>query len=178
MQFVAAAFCIMVLASILLSWLGGGDINRGEVVLWHLVEMGALIWAAYVAYLKRDDLARLWHGVACWYYFTFHPHPAEPAVRSAIDSGRLLDGNQLAAVLGEAPPGNKYFREVRVAQTATLIGDMQTATNAQLHELNRQAQDKFAQAAVHEAQAALGAAAVALETAKAMLSASRRSGNL
>jgi hypothetical protein len=125
---------------------------------------------AFLLFLRRDPIAR-------WYYFTFHPHPAESQILSAIDSGRLLDGKQLAAVLGEAPSGNRILREVRVAQSQTLVAQMQEATRAKLREFERQAKNKYAQAAVLEAQAALAAAAVALENAKAMLDASKRSGN-
>jgi hypothetical protein len=137
-------------------------------IVWVIIRILAI---AGVLFWQRERIAR-------WYYFTFHPHPAEGTVRSAISSGCLLDGNQLSAVLGEVPSGDRIFREVRIAQMDALITQMQTATRSHIREMERQAQGKYAQAAVQEAQAALGAAAVALEQAKAMLHASTRSGNV
>jgi hypothetical protein len=148
------------------------DATRYNYRFWRTARITA-VWfvvlaIAFLLFQRRDAIAR-------WYYFTFHPHPAETQVRSAIASGRLLDGKQLAAVLGEAPPASGIFREVRIEQSRTLVSEMQEATRAHLRELERHAKDQYAQAAVLEAQAALAAAAVALESAKAMLDASKRS---
>jgi hypothetical protein len=133
-------------------------------VFWSGVTLCIVVWL----FARRYAIAR-------WYFFTFHPHPAERTVQSAISAGTLLNGNQLAAILGEVPPCSSVFRQVRFEQSTALIDAMQDATQMHLRELQTRAKEQYEQAAVQQAQAALGQAAVALEQAKAMLNASKRS---
>jgi hypothetical protein len=168
MQFVVGIFVFYVIADIVLHWLGGGDVDRGFLVLWHLMETGLLLWAGYFVYSKRYPIAR-------WYYFTFHPHPAEPAVRSLLAQGKVLDGTALAAVLGEPRSGDPIFRAVRAQQAKQLIGEMQAMTQRQMRELEARAKANYEVAAVQQTQAALARAALALDQANAYLQASRRS---
>lgn len=125
-----------------------------------------IFFCARFLYRRRVAIAR-------WYYFTFHPHPAEPAIRSALAEGSVLDGKALATVLGEPPSGNAIFRAVRAAQTDALIGEMQAMTRAQMRELEERAEEGYQRAAVQQMQAALADAAVALEQAKTFLNTSR-----
>jgi hypothetical protein len=115
---------------------------------------------------KREPILR-------WYYFTFHPHPAEPIVRSALKGGRTLDGNALAAVLGDLPPTHGVFRSVRVAQGEQLVAKMRVATEAMIATNLARAQTDYERAAFHDIQEALGLAAVALERARAAEAASK-----
>lgn len=119
-----------------------------------------------IAYIQRESIAR-------WYYFTFCPHPAEPAVRSALAKGRLLDANSLAAALGQAPPDNHILREVRIAQGERLVAEMRHASEQMIREVARNAQVDIARAAVAGIEEAIALAAVALERAKAAHAASK-----
>jgi hypothetical protein len=137
--------------------------------LWHTIKM--LFWLAVFGsiavwlYNRRYPIAR-------WYYFTFHPHPAEPAIRSALASGTVLDGHALASILGETPPGYGILRQVRAAQAQSLIQEMQEMTRARMRELEERAKADYQRAAVQQMQAALAESAVALEKAKAFIRAS------
>lgn len=120
-------------------------------------------------------LSKRRYAIARWYYFTFHPHPAQHAIQTAIDTGALLNGAQLAAMLGETPPGTEVFRQVRFEQSSRLIAAMETATRYRLKQLQEKAAEQYEHAAVQQAQAALAQAAIALEQAKAFLNASNGS---
>jgi hypothetical protein len=124
------------------------------------------ILVVYGIYHGREALAR-------WYYFTFCPHPAEPAVRSALAHGRLLDGERLAAALGEAPPDNRILGEVRIAQGERLVAQMRHASEQTIRDTVKNAQADSASAAAIGIQEAIALAAVALERAKAAHAASK-----
>jgi hypothetical protein len=174
MQIVVGLFFAFVIGSVILSWLGGGDYDRGWHVLGQLIETGLLIWAGYYAYSKREAIARFCYSVARWYYFTFHPHPAEPLVRAAIESPNLGNGKALAAALGELPPGNSIFRGVRLVQAERLFNQMQVASARRLRAIEAHAKAEYERAAVLSIQEAMALAAVALERAKALYRASQR----
>jgi hypothetical protein len=125
--------------------------------------IGVLVLACYGC----RALARRREAMARWYYFTFHPHPAEPAVRSALAGRRPLDGRRLAAALGETPPNNRILREVRIAQGERLVGEMRQASERLIQETSQNARSYHAQAALLGTQEAIALAAVALERAKA-----------
>lgn len=127
-------------------------------VLFLIVLIGVAIW-------KREALAR-------WYYFRFHPHPAEPIVRGALASGSVLDGPKLARVLGDVPKGNRVLAEVRIAQGELLIQEMQALSRAKVREYERSAAAAYQTAALQSINEAIALAAVALERAKALWRAS------
>ena len=144
-----------------------------EVLLWILPYLLLAVAAAVGLcvlvglYIQREEIAR-------WYYFTFSPHPAEPAVRFALAKGRLLDGDRLAAALGEAPSDNRILREVRIAQGERLVAEMRQMSAQMIRETLRSARTDNARAAVVGVDEAIALAAVALERAKAAHAASRR----
>jgi hypothetical protein len=123
-----------------------------------------LVLAAGFLFWMREPIAR-------WYYFAFHPHPAAPAIRSALASGTVLDGGQLATILGEAAADGRILRAVRAEQAQALIVEMQSMTQAKIRELEARAKEQYEHAAAQHLQTALAQAAVALEQAKAMLNA-------
>lgn len=143
-----------------------------QFIFWisqHLVAAAGVVvcsFVIFIACLGREEIAR-------WYYFTFYPHPAEPAVRSALAQGRLLDGNRLAAVLGEVPPENRILREVRIAQGERLVAEMRQASDATIRESLKAARSHQERAAYLGIQEAIGLAAAALERAKAAHAASK-----
>ncbi len=165
MQYLAAAFLAFVIASVVVhssAW--PVIVGLFHVALWAI----PAAVCGHILYENYEPIAR-------WYYFTFHPHPAEPAIRAALASGTVLDGKALTEVLGEAPTGTGVFRAVRAAQAESLINEMQAMTRQQMEELRARAREKHEQAAVQQMQAALAEAAIALERAKAYLHASKRS---
>ena len=167
MQVIPVLFFIGLLCALL----GGGDLERGFVVLLDLIVailvLGVISIVVVVVLKMREPVVR-------WYYFTFYPHPAESSIRAALASGTVLDGTALAAVLGEEPDGDPIFRAVRAEQAEALINEMQEMTRAQMRELEARATEKYERAAAQQMQAALAEAAIALEKAKAYLSASKR----
>jgi hypothetical protein len=126
------------------------------------------------AYSERAAIERRCQAVARWYYFTFHPHPAEPLVRAAISSPNVIDGRALAAALSELPPGNSTFRGVRLAQAEQLFNQMQAVSARKLRELETHARAEYERAALVSVQEAVALAAVALERAKALYRARQR----
>jgi hypothetical protein len=124
------------------------------------------IWIAYRLWKKREAIAR-------WYYFSFHPHPAEPLVRTSLSGGQLLDGMRLAAMLGELPPDNRILREVRIEQGEQLVHDMRRATERIIQENLAKARSDRERAAFIGIQESIALAAVALERAKAADAASK-----
>jgi hypothetical protein len=125
-----------------------------------------LLLAAGLLFWMREPIAR-------WYYFMFHPHPAAPAIRSALASGTVMDGKRLATILGEAPADGRILRAVRAEQAQALIVEMQSMTQARIRELEARAKEQYEHAAAQQLQAALAQAAVVHEQAKAMLNATQ-----
>lgn len=135
---------------------------------------GAKRWAIWVGIV----LAVLWliskrEPILRWYYFAFHPHPAEPMVRSALKRGRQVDGAALAAVLGDLPPRNGILRSVRIAQGEQLVAKMRSATESTIKRNFERARTDYERATFHGVQEAVALAAVALERAKAAQAASK-----
>lgn len=112
-----------------------------------------------------------WREVPLRWFYSLTPHPAEPAIRSALAAGTILDGRQLATILGEAPADNRILRAVRDKQALALIAEMQAVTNRRIRQMDARAKEQYELAAAQQVQAALAQAAVALEQAKAMLQA-------
>lgn len=104
-----------------------------------------------------------------WYYFAFHPHPAEPLIRSALERGHPLDGKALAAALVEMPPDSRLLREVRIEQGERLVAQMRRASERAI----ARATADYERAAFVGIQEAIALAAVALERAKAAHEASK-----
>lgn len=139
---------------------------------WRTIK--TIFWIG-IGLLATSWLFKRRYAIARWYYFTFHPHPAQQTVQTAIDTGALLNGQQLAGLLGDEPSSNSILRQVRFEQSKTLIAAMEAATQYRLKQLRASAADHYEQAAVQQAQAALAQAAIALEQAKTYLNASKRS---
>ncbi|HWB48628.1 MAG TPA: hypothetical protein VG651_05930 [Stellaceae bacterium] len=143
-----------------------------QVFLW-LFPYILLVLAAALACWLLFVLIREREGIARWYYFTFHPHPAEPLIRSALSQGTRLDGDRLAAILGDLPPDNRVLRDVRIAQGDQLVAQMRQVSERTIEETLRDARADNARAAAVDIQAAIALAAVALERAKAAHAASK-----
>ena len=126
----------------------------------------ALTWSLYCLYANREGIAR-------WYYFNFHPHPAEPLIRSALAHGTRLDGKRLAIILGELPSDNRILRDVRIIQGERLVAEMRKVSKQKIHDTIRTARADNARAAALGIQEAIALAAVALERAKAAYAASK-----
>ncbi len=127
----------------------------------------AVLLVAVIVFVKiREPILR-------WYYFTFHPHPVEPIVRSALNLDHMLDGNALAAALREVPPNNRILREVRIVQGERLVARMKRVSERLIREDLARARTDYERAAFISIQEAIGLAAVALERAKAAHEASR-----
>lgn len=120
-----------------------------------------LIWL----YIKREPILR-------FYYFNFHPHPAESAVRSMIATGGDTTGlaREFAEVLGELSPDSSILREVRLEQTDRLVSQMRMASAEREREFARQARSHeiaaYENQAFYGAQTAMGFAVEALEKSK------------
>lgn len=127
---------------------------------------GLCLYVLSRLYRKREAIAR-------WYYFTFHPHPAEPVVRRALKRHVALDGRALAAALGEAPPRSRILREVRLEQGEFLVAEMRRASERMIRKNLRSARSDAERAAFLGIQESLALAAVALERAKAAHKASK-----
>ena len=166
---------VVVFFGLLCAILGGGDLEKGFFVLIGIIE--ALLFLSVVA-IVVVIVWKSYEPVARWYYFTFHPHAAEPTIRAAFASGSVLDGNALADILGEPETGSSIFRAVRAAQANALIDEMQAMTRRQIEEMEARTKEDRAEryevAAAQQMQAALAEAAIALEQAKAYLNASKR----
>lgn len=121
---------------------------------------GVCLLILWRIYRKREAIAR-------WYYFTFHPHPAERTVRRALDARTTLDGRALASALGEVPPDNRILREVRIAQGERLVSEMRRVSERMIRENLQKARSDSERAAFVGIQEAIALAAVALERAKA-----------
>ncbi|HEY4941877.1 MAG TPA: hypothetical protein VII56_10650 [Rhizomicrobium sp.] len=121
---------------------------------------------AYYLVKHRERIAR-------FYYFNFHPHPAEPIVRMSLRTDSPIDGKALANALAEIPPGNRIFREVRLAQATRLFVAMEDASHRRIAALEKRARDDYQRAAILATQEALALAAVALERARAAFRASQ-----
>lgn len=144
----------------------------GEFIIW---VFPYILWGAAIAAGGGLLCLIIAQGpaIARWYYFTFDPHPAEPVVRSALAQGRLLDGNRLAAALGEVPPNNRILQEVRIAQSERLVAEMQQASESTIRESLKAARSDQERAAYVGIQEAIALAAAALERAKAAHAASK-----
>ncbi|MEI9932663.1 MAG: hypothetical protein WDM89_19545 [Rhizomicrobium sp.] len=114
--------------------------------------------------------------VARWYYFNFHPHPAEPMVRRALQDGTVLNGRALASALSEMPPAGSILARVRLEQGEQLVAQMQAASRARIREFEKRAAKEYERAALYSMQEAVALAAVALEKAKAVFRASNSIG--
>lgn len=169
--FVAGLFALMIFLPIVLNILG--ELLRAVLPL--LILGGAVLVLTVIAH-NREAIARGREAVARWYYFTFHPHPAESIVRGSLDGRRVIAGAELAAALAEVPPDNRILREVRIAQGERLILQMQRVSEETIRRTVSNAQADEARAAVLGIQEALALAAVALERAKAAHAASQRVG--
>jgi hypothetical protein len=128
--------------------------------------IGVFVAVAIWLFNRREPIAR-------WYYFTFHPHPAESLVQAAIESHAPMNGSALASALSELPPGNSIFRGVRLEQAEQLFGRMQRVSEARIREQKLRAQEGYERAALDSIQEAVALAAVALERAKALYRASQ-----
>ena len=114
--------------------------------------------------------------IAEWYYFAFHPHPAEPLVKSAI-AGSVLDGKALVAALSEEPLGSNIFRAVRNVQAERLFKELQVSTLQKLAEQGKHsARAEYEKASENGIREAIALAAVALERVKALRRASQSIG--
>ena len=166
MPVLIGVFWVALILSVILSKIFGTDLWGGFTMLLGIISL--MIWAAILYGIYRF-IMYIREPVARWYYFTFHPHPAEPAIRSALSDGTMLNGNQLQTVLGEPPAGNAILRAVRAEQAQSLIAEMEAMTKRRLRELEAHAKEQYEQAAAQQLQAALAQSAIALEQAKAML---------
>jgi hypothetical protein len=144
--------------------------------LWALAKPVLLLAGAFYGwrYVRRHraSISRSFLAIVRWYYFTFHPHPAEPIVQGAIRTGTVLDGRALANALGEVPPGNSIFRKVRLEQADRLVTGMQTMSREKVRAMELRAANDFERAAFITTREAIALAAVALEQAKAAWQAS------
>jgi len=128
-------------------------------------------WALAIGFLIW--LFSIRRAFARWYYFHFHPHPAEPMVRSAIASASISDAtsNAIATALSQMPPGSSTLRAVRLAQAERLFRDLQSASAARQEAIERRARAGAAaareEALYYGVQEAVLLAAAALERAKA-----------
>ncbi|HEY1615603.1 MAG TPA: hypothetical protein VGF97_18135 [Rhizomicrobium sp.] len=133
-----------------------------------VVRVILLLLVAGVLYWLREPIAR-------WYYFAFHPHPAQSMVQAAIaDGAPPLDGRALAAAVGELPPNNRILRKVRLEQGEQLVALMQESSRKRIREYELQAAHDYERAALAGIQEAIALAGVALERAKASFAASQR----
>lgn len=114
--------------------------------------------------------------VARWYYFNFHPHPAEAMVVRAMRAGSVLDGPLLASALGELPPTGSILAKVRIEQGERLVLRMQDMSQAKVREYQKRAMKDYERAALLSMQEAIALAAAALERAKAVFRASESVG--
>jgi hypothetical protein len=157
----------ILLLYLLYVWIAGTPVGAAiGFVFQNLYWIAPLIAALWVWHKYGNAIAR-------WYYFTFHPHPAEHLVRYAIDSGVPLDGPALASALGEPPPASGILREVRLVQAERLVNEMQVVSRGRARELEKRAKAEYERAAAVGAQEAIALAATALERAKAALRASQ-----
>jgi len=122
------------------------------------IGVGALI-VSMALWRKRTAILR-------WYFFNFHPHPAEPMVRAALRGG-ALDGNALASALGEVPSRNSILRDVRIVQGERLVERMSRVSERTIKRDLARAREDHERAAFHGVQEAIALAAVALERARA-----------
>ena len=112
-------------------------------------------------------------SIATWYYFAFHPHPAEPLVQRALSSDvtSASTAHALAQALGQMPPGSSTLRAVRLQQADRLFGQLHDASVARQRAIERKMREGAARAREEAAfvslQEAVALAAVALEHAKA-----------
>ena len=129
--------------------------------------------------LAAVHLRRFVEPVLSWYYFTFHPHPAQQMVRSSIGVSGVSVGNAraLADALGELPPDNPILRRVRFRQAEKLYGELRVANEARAKAIAREAEAQAIKdhenAAFFGSQEAVGLASVALERAKASFDAAQ-----
>jgi len=154
-----------IIAGIFLNWLGGGDIGQGLVVLWHLFEIGFLIWVAYFLFSKRETIAR-------WYYF-LAPHPATAMVEASIERGVELDGQAFADLMRPVP-GGRIEKEVRAEQARRLCERAQQHAERLRAEADRVQEEARRDREFITAQDDLVKATVAHERAKARLDALRQ----
>ncbi len=143
--------------------------DTAENIFWIVVGTPVIILYGWGLYALRIPVAR-------WYYFNFDPHPAEPMVERALDSGTVLDGRALARALGELPPSSSVLARVRIEQGEKLVLRMQEMSNAKIREYQRRAAKDYERAALLSMQEAVALAAIALEKAKAVFRASQSVG--
>lgn len=166
MPFLIGLFWVVLILSAILAKITGTDLWSGFTTLLGIVSL--MIWAAIIYGIYRF-IMYIREPVARWYYFNFHPHPAEPAIRAALSDSTVLNGKQLSTILGEPPADNAILRAVRAEQAQSLIAEMEAMTKRRIWELEAHAKEQYEQAAAQQLQAALAQSAIALEQAKAML---------
>lgn len=150
-----------------IEWFGPILLNALADILRSLLPLLVLAAVASITALLVCVIRRYGESIARWYYFAFHPHPAEPIVKQALTGDTALDGPALASALAELPPGNSIFRQVRFEQAEALVTKMQAMSRTAVHEYEDASAEGYERAAAHAANEAVALAAAALETAKA-----------
>ncbi len=142
---------------------------ESSAAFWHGAKQIAIgigiLFALRWLYRRRVRILR-------WYYFNFHPHPAEPMVRSAL-RGAPVDGKALGAALGELPSRDSILRGVRIEQGERIVEKMRRVSERTIKQDRVRARADYEHAAFYGVQEAIALAAVALERARAAHTASK-----